>query len=534
MKYPSSGFIFGAILSAATIAHATDSAVTAGNPIGRFEISRFEVEGNTLLKPDAMRELLAPYAGKSRDFGHVQRALEALEAAYHQHGYKLVQVVLPEQELNQGVVRLRVVETRIGNVKVEGNKFFDAANIRRSLPGLREGEVPAIDDVSASLRMANESPAKKTTLNLQGSEQEGLVNAVLKVKDEKPWTVGMNVDNAGQPATGSHNIGVSFQHANVAGLDHILSLQYQTTIEKPNQVSVYGVGYHIPLYGLGDSIDLFGSYSDVNSGTVAAGLVNLNISGRGTVLGARYNQTLARRSEHDAKLIYGIDYKAFESDVQIPGVPLQLGSDVTVRPLSLSYAGTWTPASSAINYYVSAIHNLGGGENGSSQDFNLARFGASPWYKMLRLGGSVNRAFASDWQVRLMFNGQLTADALVPGEQFGAGGASSVRGYREREIINDMGFYAGAEIYTPNLCAKLASNGAQCRALAFIDGARLIRNKALPGELARSDISSIGVGMRVIVQRNLAMQLDLGHAMASAGTTSAGDNRLHFKMNLAY
>lgn len=531
MKSPSSCLILGAILSAVTVAHAADA---GDNPIGRFEITRFEVEGNTLLSPEAMRALLAPYAGKSRDFGHVQRALEALETAYHQRGYKLVQVVLPEQELNQGVVRLRVVETRIGAVKVQGNQFFDAANIRRSLPGLREGEVPAIDDVSASLRMANESPVKKTTLNLQSGEQEGVVDAVLKVQDEKPWTIGMNVDNAGQPATGAHNVGVSFQHANVWGLDHILSLQYQTTLEDPNKVGVYGVGYHIPLYGLGDSIDLFGSYSDVDAGTVLTALGNMNISGRGTVLGARYNQTLARRGEYDAKLIYGIDYKAYQSNAQIPGVSVQLGRDVTVRPLSLTYTGSWTPSSSQVNYYMSAIYNLAGGENGSSSDFSQVRAGATAWYKMLRFGASFSQALANDWQVRLMLNGQYTADALVPGEQFGAGGASSVRGYREREIANDKGFYASAEIYTPNLCARLPWDGAQCRALAFIDGAKLASSKPLANAQARNDISSVGVGMRITLQKNLAMQLDLGHAMASAGATSSDDNRLHFKMSLAY
>lgn len=531
MRLSYSHVFLGVLLSAAAVVHAAED---PGNPIGRFDVSRFEVEGNTLLQPEAMRALLAPYAGKGRDFGHVQRALEALEAAYHQRGYKLVQVVLPEQELNQGVVRLRVVETRIGSVTVQGNRFFNAANVRRSLPGLREGEVPAIDDISSSLRMANESPARKTTLNLQGGGQEGVVDAVLKVQDEKPWSIGMNLDNAGQPATGRTNLGVLFQHANVAGLDHVLSLQYQTTVEEPNRVGVYGVGYHIPLYGLGDSIDLFGSYSDVDSGTVSAGLVNLNISGRGTVLGARYNQTLARRGEYDAKLIYGIDYKAYQSDVQIPGVPLQLGNDVTVRPLSLTYAGTWAPGASVLNYYVSAIHNLPGGENGGARDFNLARLGATASYKMVRFGASLSQAFANDWQMRLMFNGQRTPDPLVPGEQFGAGGASSVRGFHEREVINDSGYYGSAEIYTPNLCSGLPWGGAQCRALGFIDGARLARNRPLPGEQARDSISSVGLGLRILLQKQLAMQLDFGHAMEGGATTSSSDNRLHFKMNLSY
>ena len=75
----------------------------------------------------------------SRDFGDVQRALEALEAAFHARGYKVVTVQLPEQELGGGVVRLNVVEPKIGRIKVGGNTFYDEANVRRSMPALASG-----------------------------------------------------------------------------------------------------------------------------------------------------------------------------------------------------------------------------------------------------------------------------------------------------------------------------------------------------------------------------------------------------------
>ncbi len=52
----------------------------------RFEISRFDVSGNTLLPAADVTAAVAPFAGKNRDFGDVQRALEALEAVYHARG----------------------------------------------------------------------------------------------------------------------------------------------------------------------------------------------------------------------------------------------------------------------------------------------------------------------------------------------------------------------------------------------------------------------------------------------------------------
>ena len=133
----------------------------------RFDIADYKVEGNSLLKPAEIARALAPFRGKNRDFGDVQRAVEALEAAYRKAGYAAVRVYLPEQELNEGVVVLRVVEAKIGAVTVTGNKYFDAANIRRSVPAVREGTTPSAPRIADNTRLANENPAKQTRVVLQ-------------------------------------------------------------------------------------------------------------------------------------------------------------------------------------------------------------------------------------------------------------------------------------------------------------------------------------------------------------------------------
>lgn len=505
------------------------------DPIGHFEIVRFEVDGNTLLGAPAIDRLLAPYAGKNRDFGDVQRALEALEAAYRQHGFNVVQVVLPEQELNHGVVHLTVVEVRVGTVTVEGNKFFETDNIRRSVPGIHEGQSPNIDNTSASLKLANENPAKKTTLQLQSGGKDGEVDAVLHVIDEKPWSVGLNLDNTGDEATGHTHVGLLYQNANMFGLDHILSLQYTTTAEHPSQVSVYGAGYHVPLYAYGDSLDFFASYSDVNAGTVAAGIFDLQVSGKGSVYGVRYNQNMKRIGDYESKLIYGLDYKAFKNDVQLVQITgFQLGSDVTVHPLMVGYAGTRTLPMAEFGYYLNASHNLPGGDHGGSDDFTRARSGASASYNILRYGANYGRVLPGDWRLRANVNGQITSDALVPGEQFGVGGATSVRGFNEREVANDSGFMGSVELYTPNLCAGVGSSAMQCRTLAFYDAANVSRNKALPGEQTSASIASVGLGLRVNVDKVFSMQMDYGQVIDASDTRAKGERRLHVKASLSY
>jgi len=99
------------MLSAGVPKAAAQSADTAVAP--KFRIVRFEIEGNTLLSATEIKRVVAPYTGDGKDFGDIQRGLEALEQSYRSHGYGTVQVMLPEQDITRGVVRLQVVEPHL-------------------------------------------------------------------------------------------------------------------------------------------------------------------------------------------------------------------------------------------------------------------------------------------------------------------------------------------------------------------------------------------------------------------------------------
>jgi hemolysin activation/secretion protein len=513
-------------------AHAAEAASAAArdNTGIYFDISRFDVRGNTLLPPQTVEALLAPYTGAHREFADVTDAVEALTAAYRARGYQLVNVALPEQELDRGIVVLNVVESRIGRVKIEGNRHFDDANIRNSLPGLSEGKIPDISAISKSLKLANENPAKKTILSMQNGAQPDEVDPTLAVTDDSPWSASLNLDNSGTAQTGRTHASFAVQNANLFGLDHVLNLQYTTTVEKPNQVSVYGAGYHVPLYALGDSLDFFGSYSNVDAGTVTAGILDIAVSGKGTVYGARYNHNLAAAGRYESKIVYGLDYKAYKNSVQLLGV--DVGNDVTVHPASVGYQVNWSGEKSTAGFALTLLHNITGGSRGSQTDFANARADARADYTMLRFSANATRTLPQDWLVRAVVNGQYTNDALVPGEQFGAGGASSVRGFDEREISNDSGVVGNLEMYSPQLCRN---ENWQCRVLGFYDMAHATRNHALPGEFTDITISSIGAGMRFAFRKNIDLQLDWGHVLrAQATVTQRGDNRLHARLGLTF
>ena len=498
----------------------------------RFEVKHYRVEGNTILPADKIEKVLAPFTGKDRDFGTVQEALEALEKEYQRRGYTSVQVLLPEQALEKGTVLFRVVENRIGVVKVEGNRYFDEKNIRKSLPALKEGLPPNIDRVSTNLRAANDNPAKKVNMQLQGGQKQNEINALLKVTDEKPWKVAFMGDNTGTKQTGYARTGVLIQHANVANLDHVFTAMYTTNPENIKQVSIYGASYHIPLYAFSDSVDFFGGYSDVDSGSLPMGTSNLNLSGKGTVLGGRYNQTLTRIGQYEHRFIYGVDYRDYQNNVDLSGIPL--GSSVQVSPLSVAYTGSLPFKGVDTGFNLALYQNVPVLNGGKAADFNQVRTDAPASYTIFRYGGNLGYALPEDWLIRMVFNGQYTDSALIPGEQFGLGGATSVRGFQEREVANDRGIFGSAELYTPTITRWIPLKKSMCRLLAFYDIGQVTGVNVQPGDWGRMTLASTGLGVRMDIMKIFTMALDYGYVLNPGLTGDRGNSRFHVRGVLTF
>lgn len=518
-------------------------ALAAARKEVRFDILDFRVEGNTVLPESTIQSVLAPYKGKDKDFVTVVEAVKALEKAYGARGWAAVRVLVPEQELENGIIRLAVRETRLGKIQVEGNKFFDRDNILAGLPDLRLRQPVNLRAVSSEIELVNENPAKNITMELSGGEKEDEIAALVKVKDEKPWKVGFTLDNSGDSKTGPARLGATFQHANLFNRDHFLALQYVTSPSEYESVNIFGSSYRIPVYALDGSIELFAAYSDVNSGSLAlGGASSMQVTGRGTRLGIHFNKNLPRIGIYEQKISVGLDYRAYLNNVDFLGE--QLGNDVTVHPFTFIYAGKLEWKDTSGGFYLGGAQNLPGTWDGkdSSSDFNRARSGAPDDYTVFQAGANVSQALPGDWQARAVVNAQYTWEPLVSGEQYGLGGAASVRGYNERELADDRGISASFEIYTPNLAPKLGIDriiptGAplMLRGLLFYDVGYVNRADPLPGEAHSNTISSFGPGLRVTDGKFFTISSDLGIALEPIeAQTDRWDTRFHVALTVMF
>ncbi len=512
-----------AIASAGAAWAQSDQLPQSDSAAPRFDILRFDIVGNTLLSADDVDAAVRNYVGTQKDFGDIQRALETLEQVYRDHGYGVVQVLLPEQDITKGVVQLRVVEPKTGKVAIEGNKYFNNANVQASLPGLKPGTTPNSRLLAQNLQLLAEHPAKQTTVLLRAGETESLVDATIKVVDENPLKFVATFDNSGTSDTGRFRAGIAMQHSNMFNRDHVLSLQYVTNPEHPSNVQIYGLGYRIPLYDKYSSLEFFAGYSDVNSGTLQ-GL--FNVSGSGTIAGGRYNYYLPKIGEYEHKLAFGVDYRAFQNQVNPLNGAGNLVPDVTVAPVSVAYNGLWRMTSSELGFYVTYSANVPGLNDGGDNSFKAVRTDATANYHIWRMGATYSRVLPLDWQLRGVINGQFTNDALVPGEQFGFGGPDSVRGFNIREVANDKGYSGSVELYTPELGAKFGWKDIKMRWLAFYDAGTTGRNSVQPGESFGQSGGSVGIGMRMTYGRHVNLRLDFAQVVDPAGTQAKNDQML--------
>lgn len=503
-----------------------------------FVIRQFEISGNQLLASERIMPLLVPYTGEARTLADIRKAQVAIENAYRAAGYGAVRAVIPEQEVTDGVIRIRVIEARVSQVEVVGNRHFSEANVLAALPGLRKGESPNLRLISDNVQLANENPARASEVLFSSLGDEGALKASVLVRDSRPLRVSASLDNTGSDSTGKQRLGLALQHANLFDRDHVGTLAYTTSPERQEDVDIFSLSYRVPFYRLGDSLDLVYGESDVNAATSQTVAGPLNFSGEGTVYALRYNHYFPRAGEYSSRLTLGWDRRHYRNVCAIGGVSCGAAdADVTVRPLSLSYIGRQAGADGSLDYYLTLAHNVPGGSSGRDADFDRVRAGADADYAVGRLGATLVRAFG-DWQGRLALNAQYSLEPLVPGEQFGLAGASAVRGFDERVVASDSGVVANLELFTPPANLQVgAADAPVIRGVLFADAASGHNREAEPGTRPRHlTLGSIGIGLRGEWRNNASLSLDVARVVSSddAADRDSGDVHAHFAINLLF
>ena len=495
----------------------------------RFEITEYALEDATLLGQSEIDAAVAPYIGKNKDFADVQGALEAIEELYVSKGYSAVRVLMPEQELEKGKIRFRVVESRFGKVEVKDNRYVSEANVLNALPSVRNGGVPRARQLARELKLANDNPARQLNVILKAAEKDDEVDARVVVTDSPPSSWGVSVDNTGSSETGPTRLGISYQHANLFDMDHVLTAQYTTSPQHPQRVKVVGVGYKVPLYQFGDSLEYFLGYSNVNA------LLDsfTNFQGGGLLFSAKYNYLMERYGRFDPRVSFAIDRRHFR-DIEVVNSTgaTSVYNEIVVLPVSVTFSAQGKFDKSDVNLNLSFAKNMPGIDKGDQPDFRTYdAFGKEKpdaHYHVIRYGASYALSIGdTGGQFRAALNGQWSGDQLIQGEQIRLGGADGIRGFSEGSEGGEIGAKLNLEAYSPDF----GRGDIGVRAVVFYD-----RGYANPFFGVSETIASVGVGLRANYAEKYSMRLD-GAQIKDQGkdaTQLVGHWRWHASLNASF
>lgn len=490
-------------------------------------VKRFVVEGENPLSAAATDAILNPHLGPHMSLATLESAAGALQAAIRASGHSFHRVIVPEQRPAEGELRLRILSFVLDRMTVTGNQHFSAESILRSLPGLKPGRAPNVGLLAQQMSLANEHASKRLVLQIKEGVKLDTVDAEVRVADAPASQFFVSLaggsrdfNNQLNRNTGYTRLTLGYQHSNLFDRDHTGTLAYTTSPERPDRVTQIGAFYTVPFYGYHTQLSAYYTYSDINSGTVGIGAQSFDVSGSGTFYGARLTYLLPRYDNLVHNVSVAWDERYFESTVAFLGAALPV-SRVGSRPLTLRYGAKSERAQATVAGFFEFVHNLDGGRANDMLAYAAARPGADPEWNAYRYGLDATYTLGARWSLSGKFRGQHTNKALIPGEQLGIAGTAGVRGFREREITGDKGYFTNVEAHGPQIFAGLAP-------FAFYDhGARTLVRPVI-GSSTREHIASAGLGFKWRWQR-IDLSLTWAHVLQGAANGTPTD---YDKLNL--
>jgi hemolysin activation/secretion protein len=507
------------ILGLGSTAFAWADEAPAPNP--QFRIDEYRVLGNTVLPAPAIEKAVYPFLGPDRTIQDVEAARHALEDAYHNAGFGTVFVDIPEQEVEGGIVRLRVTEGKLRTTRVSGARYFSGRQIRSALPSATEDTVPNLPSLQNELTQLNTQTADRAVVPvLKAGPTPGTVDLSLKVDDHLPLHGSLELNNQDTPDTKSLRTLASISYDDMFGRLDSLALQYQFAPQDRSEYGVVVASYTAHVNDEGARWSFLFVDSSSNIATVGA----LGVLGKGQIYGSRFSLPISLSQESSQSFTFGVDYKDFGQDILLDA-DSTLKTPIHYANFSTGYAGAWREGifqwgfDSTLNFGIRGLVN-------QDEEFADKRFGATANYMYLRSNATFGARLPADFTAILRLSGQFAPAPLISNEQFTIGGIESVRGYLEAEALGDMGIKSTLQFGTPQF--KLFSNALKLDSFVFYDFARVNTIQPLPGETSETELRSTGVGMNIATIDHLTGSVVWAYPLADGVQTRAHTDRILF------
>ena len=465
-----------------------------------FDISVAEVQG---LLDEKLAERPEGFT-----VGRLQEVADAVTAYYREHGLILAQAFVPVQTVEDGEVRIQVMEGLLGRVVTEGNELYQADVLEGPFRSLI-GQPVTKESIESALLRVSDYPGQSSFGVFQPGVQVGTADMVVKVQEEKRFEAALRADNHGITETGQNRylarggwnnplgqgdkLQATLQHTAVPDNTFFWALDYQVPVRTLYD-SVFSIGVNRNQFRVGGQFRAQDIASDVRNYTFAlhndiirSRLMNLNF-------GARL--TKKRSSTKTSGRLVSLDSLAVAAmELNFDFVDTRFGG-LNAAYLEISHGfndflgamGT-NPAS------IQPSRQSGTGEVATGK-FDKVLLTLSRYQALTPLWDKLNHH-------NLLFNFEImwSPDLLVPLEQYTVGGPNNVRGYQPTEDLFDRAVFGSVEwiINAPFIADQPAFGnrtwGEMLQFSLFFDLAAGKKNSILPGEKQSENYKALGFAL---------------------------------------
>lgn len=499
-----------------------------GKPVpdgARVKVSRFVLEGASLVPPEQLQAQLADLVGQELGLSGLREAAARITRFYREQGYFLARAYLPTQDIANGVVRIAMLEGRYGSVEVGGSPRLEQQHARGILDAQQVAADQPIERASLerSLILLEQRSGAPVQAVMQPGATVGTSHMAIAAPGGPLFSGTLGADNYGNRFTGQGRGTASLALNSPFGVGDRadLWLAYST-----GATAVFG-SYQVPVGYDGLTLGAAASYYRYD---LCCEYAPLDRAGDAAVAGiqARYPLVLRQNAVHYA----GLSLERKRLTDTWAGGDLD---DKRVNVAVLSFDGISALAASQVRYRVA----LSGGDlqiKGPADyvKLNAATIDTAGGYG--KLWGQVEFLYpVTGWSfLNLRLSGQGASRNLDSSEKFILGGFNGVRAYPEGEAAGDNAWLARLDWVLPITSAAVPGRAA---VRAFVDSGAiwLVDNVrgglASPGIENHYSLSGAGLGFNWALPRGFALSAYVATAIGDNPGASANGNNADGKSN---
>jgi hemolysin activation/secretion protein len=497
-------------------------------------IKEIIVEDVTLIPQTRIDKIVKPYLNREVSFDDLQQIKKDLTNLYRDKGYVTSRVYLPPQKVKDGVLKFQALEGVIKPISLEEGRFFKARSI---FPRLRsdENKVLNIETIKNDLARINENPDVGLQATLKPGPEAGQTELRLQSKDRFPLHLTPFTDNLGRELIGVNRVGFNLNHNNIFGFGDKYTSSYAWSD------SSFGLtqGYEIPVGKWGTKLGFNYAHSRLRLGDEFA---PLGVVGFATIYSPYISQEILRTKHLQSTFDFAFDFKNLGTNIGSEG-KYNIYSGNNGIPFARDRLRILRPGLNIDQFdkYGRTFmrHELGIGINGlwATNSYNQLASRDGSDGNFFRYTGFGTRITQLPFGVQDVFKviGQYSDDQLNSAEQIQVGGAFTVRGYKEGQMIGDSGLVISNEVRVPffflpkNWKFQMTRAGVPKKAfpaadepfydyifrdnlqfVVFTDFGSVYTNQPVAPTPASQYAFGTGVGFRVRLTRFLTARVDFG------------------------